>query len=134
MARRKAKATDEADYLAALQHFYKECATFLKTKTLEHATGPDLRKMEMSCLTLERATLASSGPTDKMSEFQQAFMAGQDESRIDDAAAATVVEPDDLPVAEAVTKTLEAVYLAEDITREADEVASRLADMEARKP
>ena len=61
-------------------------------------------------------------------------MAGQDESRIDDAAAATVVEPDDLPVAEAVAKTLEAVYLAEDITREADEVASRLADMEARKP
>ena len=129
MARRKAKTDPDAGYLKALHHFYGECASFLKDKTLESAIGPDLRKMEMACLTLERATTASSGPTDAMSDFQRQFLEQQDDSRVHETIEATHDDPADLPVTEAVTQTLEEVYLAEGVMSDEEEVARRLAIM-----
>ena len=129
MARRKAKTDHDADYLKALHHFYGECASFLKDKTLESAIGPDLRKMEMACLTLERATMASSGLTDAMSDFQREFLEQQDDSRVQETIEATHDDPADLPVTEAVTQTLEEVYLEEELMAADQESARRLAIM-----
>ena len=129
MARRKAKTDHDAGYLKALHHFYGECASFLKDKTLESAIGPDLRKMEMACLTLERATTASSGPTDAMSDFQRQFLEQQDDSRVHETIEATHDAPDDLAVSESVTKTLAEGYRAEGGMSDEEEVARRLAIM-----
>ena len=129
MARRKAKTDHDADYLKALHHFYGECASFLKDKTLDGAIGPDLRKMEMACLTLERATTASSGPTDAMSDFQREFLEQQDDSRVHKTIEATHDDPADLPVTEAVTQTLEEVYLEEELMAADQESSRRLAIM-----
>ena len=131
MARRKAKTTEDEKYLKALHQFYGQCVDVLANgKPLKDCLGPDFRIKEMAVETLERATAATSGPQSKMSEFQKQFLDDQDESRIEQTADATRDDPADLPVAEAVTKTLEEVYLAEELLKEEDEVALRLAKME----